>query len=178
MEITDAYRPQARAWEGDVRQINVGPGVARKKLEFVAAVTDEESPTGRECTLLSDDLSFASLRDAMKNQGFDLHLEQSWGGQRRYEHLYAVFCSPRLSAEKKKHDIIVQWRHVPDRPLYNGARLVFARDSSVSRTICPQTVSLGGHGPEVDYPKMEPWLGQRPDGPPAPVGSEPVIDED
>ena len=176
VEITGSYRLPSKAWEGDVRHLSYARGVERKSLSFVAAVTDEDSPTGRHCELLSDELAFAPLRDALQNQGYNLKRDESWGGEGRYEHRYATFCSSRLAAEERKHDIIVQWRIVPERPAYSGARLVFVRDSSVSGTICPQTISLCGDLPEAEYPRIEPWLGQKPDGLPEPVESKPEID--
>lgn len=168
-EIADVDRVTVKAWEGDVKQINVGRGIKRESLSFIAAVTDEASPTGRECIFLNDELSFAALRDAMTNQGFRLVREENWGGQRGYEHLYAAFCSPQLYAEKKKHDVGVQWRNVPNRPVYSGARISFSRDSSVSGTICPQTMNVGVADGEAESPRIEPWLGQKPLSPPEPL---------
>lgn len=178
VEITDAYRLPSKAWDGVVKHLSYARGVKRKSLDFVAAVTDEASPAGRQCTLLSDTIAFEPLRDALKNQGYKLIRDENWGGEGGYEHRYATFCSSRLIKEEKKHDIIAQWRFVPNRPAYGGVKLVFVRDSSFSNTICPQTISLGGHGPEIEFPSIEPWLGQKPKKPPAPIDEKQEFDKE
>ncbi len=169
VEIADAHRAVAMVWQGEIKQINVGRGVTREALSFIVAVTDEAAPTGRECIFLNGEISFEALRNAMTNQGLELYREDDWGGDRGYEHRSAVFCSPSLDAEKKKHEVAVQWRNVPDRPVRSGASISFSQDSSVSRAICPQNVRIGVGGREPDPPRIEQWLGQEPSSPPEPL---------
>jgi hypothetical protein len=169
VEITTVYSVAAKAWEGDIKQINVGRGVTREAVSFIAAVTDEAAPTGRECIFLNGDISFEALRNAMINQGLKLYREDDWGGDRGYEHRSAIFCSPSLYAERKKHEVVIQRRNVPGRPVRSGASISFSRDFSVSRAICPQNVSIGASGGEPDPPRIEPWLGQKPLSPPEPL---------
>lgn len=176
VELFGGYRPSLMAWEGEVRHLSFGRGVERTRMAFVVAVGGQESPSGRECTFLSNELGFDVLKAGLKNQGFELNGDFDWSDELGYEHRGAGFCSPELISNAKTHDIELETRRIPGRVQLNGSRLLFVRDSSLSPSICPQTIRFGSSGPGAQLPPIEPWLGQKPDALPPPVDEAVTVD--
>ncbi|MDZ7627012.1 MAG: hypothetical protein U5J99_01240 [Parvularculaceae bacterium] len=163
IELTRSSQYRARAWEGEVKHVGIGDREMRSSLTFVAVVSTEG--LGRGCQFFTPEISFEPLRDAMKNQGFELHSKY----EREDPWRYATFCSKKLRQQKRKHDLVVEWRSVPSRPIFSGSRLIFVRDTTNADRVCPQVISIGRAGPDVQVPEIEPWFRQKPDEPPLPV---------
>lgn len=160
-DISGAVRTLAKAWDAAVRTYS-GREVA--EYSFTAGVGEHGGE--RWCEFVTPELSFSALRSALLNQGFELKDVLEYGSP-NYELRQAVFCAPDVLRNGRAYDISVISRRVDDRPWFNGRRLVFVRSLTQTHSLCPITLYLGrADGPAPQKPIIEPWLGQKADGPP------------
>jgi len=157
--------PIDRAWDAEINFIAVNEVADKTSGKFVIAVANSDSRNF--CQISLDEFAIESLKSALSNQGLVFQGESDWAQEKSIWHT-AWYCLPDPQRAGRSYTVTAERRRLQKRPSLSGSRFSYFRNERDDHAECPSPLHSGhADGSLPEQPTIEPWLGRKPDEPPA-----------